>query len=98
MPAAAWEVAAAEAEGVELNFLVAPVRVIEKDGHLAGLECIKMELGEPDASGRRRPVPSPDRSLSLSWIRSLLRLARRSNRKGWVWRPNAATWSSTARP
>ena len=59
MPAAAWEVAAAEAEGVELNFLVAPVRVIEKDGHVAGLECIKMELGEPDASGRRRPVPIP---------------------------------------
>jgi heterodisulfide reductase subunit A len=59
MPAAPWEVAAAEAEGVALNFLVAPVRALEKDGCLAGVECIRMELGEPDASGRRRPVPVP---------------------------------------
>lgn len=57
MPAAAWEVAAAEDEGVKLTFLSAPVRVIEKDGHVAGIECIRMELGEPDSSGRRRPVP-----------------------------------------
>jgi heterodisulfide reductase subunit A len=59
MPAAAWEVDAAEAEGVALNFLVAPVRVQEKDGRVAAVECIRMALGEPDASGRRRPVPIP---------------------------------------
>jgi heterodisulfide reductase subunit A2 len=57
MPAASYEVAAAEAEGVELNFLMTPVRVIEKDGRVAAIECVRMELGEPDASGRRRPVP-----------------------------------------
>jgi heterodisulfide reductase subunit A2 len=57
MPAAAYEVDAAEAEGVALNFLVAPVRVLEKDGCVSGVECIRMDLGEPDASGRRRPVP-----------------------------------------
>jgi len=59
MPAAAWEVSAAEEEGVKLTFLSAPVKIIEKDGHVAGVECIRMELGEPDASGRRRPVPIP---------------------------------------
>lgn len=59
MPAAAWEVAAAESEGVKLTFLSAPVRVIEKDGRVAGIECIRMELGESDSSGRRRPVPIP---------------------------------------
>jgi heterodisulfide reductase subunit A len=57
MPAAAWEVASAEEEGVKLTFLSAPVKVIEKDGRVAGIECIRMELGEPDSSGRRRPVP-----------------------------------------
>jgi heterodisulfide reductase subunit A len=57
MPAAPYEVDAAEAEGVELNFLVAPVRVLEEDGRVSGVECIRMALGEPDASGRRRPVP-----------------------------------------
>jgi heterodisulfide reductase subunit A len=59
MPAAAYEVAAAEAEGVDLHLLVAPTRVLEKNGCVAGIECIRMELGEPDASGRRRPVPIP---------------------------------------
>ncbi|MBM3124346.1 MAG: FAD-dependent oxidoreductase [Chloroflexi bacterium] len=57
MPAAPWEVSAAEQEGVKLTFLSAPLRVIEKDGHAAGIECIRMKLGEPDSSGRRRPVP-----------------------------------------
>ena len=57
MPAASYEVAAAEAEGIKLNFLAAPVRVLENEGHASGIECIRMQLGEPDASGRRRPVP-----------------------------------------
>ena len=57
MPAASFEVAAAEEEGVELNFLMTPVRVVEKDGKAIGIECVRMELGEPDESGRRRPVP-----------------------------------------
>jgi heterodisulfide reductase subunit A len=59
MPAAAWEVAAAEEEGVTLTFLSAPTKVLEKDGRVVGIECIRMELGEPDSSGRRRPVPIP---------------------------------------
>jgi formate dehydrogenase beta subunit len=58
MPANAVEVEAAEAEGVELMFLSAPVRVIGNDqGQVTHLEYLRMELGEPDASGRRRPVP-----------------------------------------
>jgi NADPH-dependent glutamate synthase beta subunit-like oxidoreductase len=57
MPASDWEVDEAEEEGVKLNFLSAPTRVIGKDGKVVGLECLKMELGEPDESGRRRPVP-----------------------------------------
>ena len=57
MPASAWEVEEAEHEGVKLHFLAAPARVLGKDGKVTGLECIRMELGEPDESGRRRPVP-----------------------------------------
>ena len=58
MPANAVEVEAAEHEGVELIFLSAPVRVVGNDqGHATHLEYLRMELGEPDASGRRRPVP-----------------------------------------
>lgn len=57
MPANAIEIDAAEHEGVEMHFLAAPVKVITENGRVKALECIQMELGEPDASGRRRPVP-----------------------------------------
>ncbi len=57
MPAVATEVEEAEREGVEINFLTMPVSVLSKDDKLTGLQCIRMELGEPDASGRRRPIP-----------------------------------------
>jgi len=56
MPAAKEEVKDALEEGVEINFLVAPTKASAKDDKLE-VECIRMELGEPDASGRRRPVP-----------------------------------------
>jgi NADPH-dependent glutamate synthase beta subunit-like oxidoreductase len=58
MPANAVEIDAAEHEGVEFLFLAAPVEVKgDEDGKVTHLEYLKMELGEPDASGRRRPVP-----------------------------------------
>lgn len=59
MPADFIEVMEAEEEGVKFHMLTAPKRLISKDGKIIGLECIKMELGEPDASGRRSPVPVP---------------------------------------
>ena len=57
MPAQREEIAAARAEGIALRLLTAPVAVLEKDGRARGLRCVTMTLGEPDASGRRRPVP-----------------------------------------
>ncbi len=58
MPANEVEIEAAEHEGINFQFLAAPMRVIsDEEGNVKGLEYQKMELGEPDASGRRRPVP-----------------------------------------
>jgi len=57
MPADKVEVREAEEEGVVYHFLCNPTRLMIEDGCLVGVECIRMELGEPDASGRRRPVP-----------------------------------------
>ena len=57
MPASAWEVEDAEEEGIEFHFLANPVRVLGQEGRVIGLECQRMKLGEPDASGRRRPLP-----------------------------------------
>ena len=58
MPANEVEIIASEHEGIKFQFLAAPTRVLDDgQGNVAGLEYLQMELGEPDASGRRRPVP-----------------------------------------
>ena len=57
MPANPWEVRHGEKEDVKIQFLVAPKKILGKDGRLVAIECIRMELGEPDESGRRRPIP-----------------------------------------
>jgi len=57
MPANAEEIEQAEEEGVRFQFLTAPVKAGARDGKVAFMECIKMALGEPDSSGRRRPEP-----------------------------------------
>ena len=57
MPARAEEVHHAEEEGLIFKFLTNPIRVIgDEKGNVKGMECLRMELGEPDASGRRRPI------------------------------------------
>ncbi|MCG6880612.1 MAG: FAD-dependent oxidoreductase [Deltaproteobacteria bacterium] len=56
MPASPEEVDAALNEGVKIDYLVAPIRIIAQDDCLQ-VQCVRMELGQPDASGRRRPVP-----------------------------------------
>ncbi len=58
MPARDAEIEHAEEEGIKFNFLTNPIRFLgDEDGNLKGLECLRMELGEPDDSGRRRPIP-----------------------------------------
>ena len=57
MPAYESEIEEAIEEGVNITYLGAPEELIVKDGKVSGLRCIRMELGEPDASGRRRPIP-----------------------------------------
>jgi len=57
MPADSVEVHDADEEGVIYHFLCNPTRLITRDGALVGVECVRMALGEPDASGRRRPLP-----------------------------------------
>ena len=59
MPAWEEEIQAAEAEGVNITYLSAPQEALIRDGQITGVRCIRMELGEPDSSGRRRPVPIP---------------------------------------
>ncbi len=57
MPAYEEEITGAKEEGIDISFLTAPVRIKSDNGKVTGFECIRTELGPPDASGRRRPVP-----------------------------------------
>jgi len=57
MPASPWEIKEAEEEGIKIEFLVAPQKILGENGEVTAIECIRMELGEPDETGRRRPIP-----------------------------------------
>ena len=66
IPARAEEIHHAIEEGIDFRYLTNPVSVKgTEDGHVCGIECVKMELGEPDASGRRRPVEIKDSNFIL---------------------------------
>lgn len=60
MPAIEEEIVGAEEEGIAFEFLAAPVDFVKEGNRITKMKCQKMELGEPDDSGRRRPVPIPD--------------------------------------
>jgi glutamate synthase (NADPH/NADH) small chain len=75
MPGGKKDRAMAREEGAKYRFLSQPVKFIPgHDGRLAAVECIEMVLGEPDAKGRRRPVPVPDSNFSVAADTAILAL------------------------
>lgn len=75
----AEEIAAAEAEGIAFRFLVAPSRALTANGRLRGLECVRIGLGEPDASGRRRPLAIPGSEFTVTADRVLAAVGQRAD-------------------
>jgi len=76
MPANPEEIEAAEAEGIEIYFLAAPSRISSQDGKLV-IECIRMQLGAPDASGRRRPVPIAGSEFTMTFDNIIAAIGQR---------------------
>jgi NADH-quinone oxidoreductase subunit F len=66
MPAAIEEIEAAEHEGIRIEYLVAPTKVVGSDGRVTGICCERMQLGDFDRSGRKRPVPISGSEFTLS--------------------------------
>ncbi|MBI3746735.1 MAG: NADPH-dependent glutamate synthase [Chloroflexi bacterium] len=80
LPARAEEVHHAEQEGVRFELLTAPLEVIGDESRwVTGLRCQRMELGEPDASGRRRPVPVPGSEFEIPCDMVVVAIGTRSN-------------------
>ncbi|MFW9817291.1 MAG: FAD-dependent oxidoreductase, partial [Candidatus Thorarchaeota archaeon] len=65
LPARGEEVHHAEEEGVNFQLLTNPIKILGEEGRVTGMECIRMELGEPDASGRRRPIPIEESNFEM---------------------------------
>lgn len=76
MPANPEEVEAALAEGIKCYFLAAPSKIYTQDGKLQ-LECVRMQLGEPDASGRRRPEPVKGSEFAMSFDNIIAAIGQR---------------------
>jgi glutamate synthase (NADPH/NADH) small chain len=80
LPARAEEVHHAEAEGVNFDYLAAPIEVLGDDQRwVTGLRCQRMALGEPDASGRRRPEPVPGSEFEIACDMVVVAIGTRSN-------------------
>jgi len=79
MPARVEEVRHAEEEGVIFELLVSPERFVARDGRLAAVECLRMELGEPDESGRRRPVPIPGSEFTVETDQAIVAIGAQVN-------------------
>jgi glutamate synthase (NADPH/NADH) small chain len=80
MPARVEEIHHAEEEGVEFELLVAPLEVIGNEKKwVTGLKCVRMQLGEPDASGRRRPEPVPGSEFVIDCDMVVVSIGTRAN-------------------
>ena len=80
MPARNAEIHHAEQEGIRFNFLTNPTRILGNDtGWVAGIECLRMELGEPDESGRRRPLPIEGTEFVLDVDTAVIAIGNRPN-------------------
>jgi NADPH-dependent glutamate synthase beta subunit-like oxidoreductase len=94
MPAISQDVDAAQSEGIRIEYLSAPVRFVTEGGRATAVECIRMELGEADESGRRRPVPIEGSEYTLPVDTVMVGIGQRpelgggmaelANKWGWV--------------
>ena len=82
MPAQSIEIKEAEEEGVIFKFLVNPLEIQDKNGHATAIRLQKMQLGEPDASGRRSPVPIPNEEEILAVDMVLIAIGQHTNPAG----------------
>jgi glutamate synthase (NADPH/NADH) small chain len=80
MPARREEIQNAKDEGIPFRILTQPIRIIDDGkGFVGGLECMAMQLGEPDASGRRRPVPVKDSNFVLDADTAIVAIGQNPN-------------------
>jgi NADPH-dependent glutamate synthase beta subunit-like oxidoreductase len=95
MPAIKPEIDGALEEGIDIQFLTAPMEVLKENGVAAGLRCIRMELGAPDASGRPRPVAVGGSEFDLAATTVVAAVSQQPKLNGLGVAPDGAKWIST---
>jgi len=79
MPANPWEIKEAESEGVKFEFMVAPTRILGEKGRVSAIECVRMQLGQLDETGRRKPIPIEGTASKREADRIILAIGERPN-------------------
>ncbi len=92
MPAIAPEIEGALEEGVNIEYLAAPVEIIQKDGAVAGVRAIRMDLGAPDASGRPRPVPRAGSEFEIAADSVIAAISQEPETAGLEFGQNGGRW------
>ncbi|MDH4214657.1 MAG: FAD-dependent oxidoreductase [Candidatus Thorarchaeota archaeon] len=82
IPAIPSEVEDAKAEGVKFMLLTNPVEILSSKGHITGIRCVRMRLGEPDHSGRRRPVPIPNSEFTMAVDEMIIAVGQSTDPRG----------------
>jgi len=94
IPAIPSEVEDAMKEGVKLMLLTSPMELIVNKGKLSGVRCIKMRLGEPDASGRRRPAPIPNSEFTMAVNNLIIAVGQSADQKGVQTEVECSKWGN----
>jgi len=95
MPAIKPEIEGALEEGVKIEFLAAPVGILRDNGDAVGAQCIRMELGAPDASGRPRPVPKPGSEFDVEATAIIAAISQEPEFDGFVGLREGKDWIKT---
>jgi uncharacterized 2Fe-2S/4Fe-4S cluster protein (DUF4445 family)/NADPH-dependent glutamate synthase beta subunit-like oxidoreductase len=84
MPAIKTEIGEAEREGVNFRFLAAPIKILRQNGRFSGIQCIRMELGDPDEKGRPVPIPVKGSEFNLHADQLIVAIGQKADNQGIV--------------
>ncbi|MFX1484630.1 MAG: FAD-dependent oxidoreductase, partial [Promethearchaeota archaeon] len=94
IPAIPGEVEDAKEEGIRFMLLTSPTEILSRKGKLTGLRCIKMRLGEPDHSGRRRPVPIPNSEFTMAVDTMIIAIGQSTDPRGIQTELSCTEWAT----
>ncbi|MHA2081890.1 MAG: FAD-dependent oxidoreductase, partial [Candidatus Thorarchaeota archaeon] len=94
IPAIPSEVEDAKEEGIKFMLLTAPIEILARKGKITGLRCVKMRLGEPDHSGRRRPVPIPNSEFTMAVDNMIVAIGQATDPRGVQTELSCSEWAT----